>query len=70
MVHSLLRTLEHHGVPLTAAKAILVIALFVGASLLARVARFCGALHPDTHVEHLRRLAVERARATREWPCR
>ena len=40
MVHSLLRTLEHHGVPLTAAKAILVIALFVGASLLARVARF------------------------------
>jgi hypothetical protein len=36
----LLRTLEHHGVPLTAAKTILVIALFVAASLLARLARF------------------------------
>jgi hypothetical protein len=36
----LLRTLEHHGVPLTAAKAILVVALFVGATLLARLARF------------------------------
>lgn len=39
-MHSLLRTLEHHGVPLTAAKAILVIGLFVAASLLARLARF------------------------------
>jgi hypothetical protein len=36
----LLRTLEHHGVPLTAAKAIIVIALFVAASLIARLARF------------------------------
>jgi hypothetical protein len=35
----LLRTLEHHGVPLSAAKAIVVIALFVAASLLARLAR-------------------------------
>jgi hypothetical protein len=39
-LHSLLRTLEHHGVPLTAAKAILVVALFIAASLLARLARF------------------------------
>jgi hypothetical protein len=38
-VHSLLRTLEHHGVPLAAAKTILVIALFAAASLLARLAR-------------------------------
>jgi hypothetical protein len=43
-VHSLLRTLEHHGVPLTAAKAILVVALFVGATLLARLARFAARL--------------------------
>ena len=43
-MHSLLRALEHHGVPLTAAKAILVIALFVTASLLARLARFAARL--------------------------
>ena len=52
MVHSLLRTLEHHGVPLTAAKAILVIALFVGASLLARVARFAARV-VQTHTSNI-----------------
>lgn len=38
-MHSLLRTLEHHGAPSEAAKAVVVIALFVAASLLARLAR-------------------------------
>lgn len=51
-MHSLLRTLEHHGVPLTAAKAILVIALFVGASLLARVARFAARV-VQTHTSNI-----------------
>jgi hypothetical protein len=48
----LLRTLEHHGVPLTAAKVILVIALFVGASLLARVARFAARV-VQTHTSNI-----------------
>jgi hypothetical protein len=38
-VHSLLRTLEHHGVPDTAAKVVIVVALFVAASLVARLAQ-------------------------------
>jgi hypothetical protein len=48
----LLRTLQRHGVPLPAAKAILVIALFVGASLLARVARFA-ARFVQTHTSNI-----------------
>jgi hypothetical protein len=48
----LLRTLEHHGVPLSAAKAIVVIALFVAASLLARLARV-GARVVQSHASNI-----------------